>query len=365
MKISVEDRIWNALRTVEDPDLKKDLVTLGMIKDLQVEEKKISFVLELTTPACPLKELLRKRCEEAIRTELNEDVVINIRFSSRVRSAVGKDKSTLLPGVKHVIAISSGKGGVGKSTLAANLALALAQEGAKVGLVDADIFGPSIPLMFNCEGERPEVIEVEGKHMLVPADCYGVGIISMGMLVSSEQAMVWRGPMASSALKQLVQDTKWGERDYLLVDLPPGTSDIPLTLAQTFPLSGVVVVSTPQQLALSDVRKGIAMFRKPEINVSLLGLIENMSYFSPPDMPDKRYYIFGKDGGKNLAAELSIPFLGEIPIYSSIQSSGDSGYPVGLKPGEASHIFLELARKLAQQLSIQTVNSTEPVSPQH
>lgn len=353
--------IIKALSTVEDPDLKRDLVSLNMIKDIKTDPKKVSFTVVLTTPACPLKEKIRKDCEDAVRLVVGTGVDIDIHITSSVTSQRGN--TPVLPGVKNIVAIASGKGGVGKSTVTSNLAVALAQAGAKVGLVDADIFGPSIPTMFNCEHEQPHVRQVNGKNIIIPLEQYGVKLLSIGFLTPPDSAVVWRGPMASSALKQFFGDAEWGELDYLLIDLPPGTSDIHLTLVQTVPVTGAVIVTTPQKVALADATKGLAMFRQPQINVPVLGIVENMAYFTPEELPDNRYYIFGKDGGKNLAEKFNVPLLGQIPLVQSIRESGDSGLPAVLKPGPTGEAFHQLARSLARQIAIRNANfaSTQKV----
>ncbi len=349
MKFTQED-ITRALSTVNDPDLKKDLVSLGMIKDIVVSDKKVSFSVVLTTPACPLKEKIKKDCIEAVEKVVGKEVDIDIFMTSSVTSL--RDNAPLLPGVKNIIAIASGKGGVGKSTVTTNLAVALAQAGAKVGLIDADIFGPSIPVMFNCEREQPEVKVVNGKNLILPLEQYGVKLISIGFLAPPESAVVWRGPMASSALKQFISDTIWGDLDYLLIDLPPGTSDIHLTLVQTVPVTGAIIVTTPQKVALADAMKGLAMFKQPSINVPVLGVIENMAYFTPEELPDNQYYIFGKDGGRTLAEKFDVPFLGQIPLVQSIRESGDSGLPAVMKGGVTALAFTDLAESLARQVAI-------------
>ncbi|HHP7242562.1 MAG TPA: Mrp/NBP35 family ATP-binding protein [Cyclobacteriaceae bacterium] len=345
-----EEKILNALRTVEDPDLKKDLVSLGMIKNLNVKDKHVSFTVELTTPACPLKEMIRSNCEEAIHSLVTNDLTLDIDMSSSVTTM--RDKAELLPKVKNIIAIASGKGGVGKSTVTANLAVALSKLGAKVGLIDADIFGPSMPTMFNCTHEQPSVIEQNGKKLIVPITQYGIKLISIGLLTPEDNAVVWRGPMASSALKQFIGDTDWGELDYLFIDLPPGTSDIHLTLVQTVPVTGAVIVSTPQKVALADAKKGLAMFKQPAINVPVLGIVENMAFFTPEELPDNKYYIFGQDGGKELAEKSGLPLLGEIPLVQSIRESGDKGYPSILKDDITAGYFIKLAESLARQVAI-------------
>ncbi len=351
-----KENLLRALSHVQDPDLKKDLVTLGMIQNIHVGEGRAAFDVVLTTPACPLKEVIRKDCEEAIAKHLG-DVKLTINMTSDVTTQ--RNEGPVLPGVKNIIAISSGKGGVGKSTISSNLAVALARTGAEVGLIDADIFGPSIPTMFNCEFEQPTVVQEDGKNKIVPLQQYGVKLLSIGFLTNSEDAVVWRGPMASSALKQFIGDAKWGNLDYLLIDLPPGTSDIHLTLVQSVPVTGALVVTTPQKVALADAQKGISMFRQKQINVPILGLIENMSWFTPEELPDNKYFIFGKDGGRNLAEKNGVELLGEIPIVQSIRESGDNGFPVVMKEGEVSTAFNTLAERVAQQVAIRNASLDE------
>jgi ATP-binding protein involved in chromosome partitioning len=349
--------ILKALSTVEDPDLKRDLVSLNMIKDVKVDPTKVSFTVVLTTPACPLKEKIRQDCENAVRIVVGSSVAIDINVTSSVTTL--RDNAPLLPGVKNIIAVASGKGGVGKSTVTTNLAVALAKAGAKVGLIDADIFGPSIPLMFNCEIEQPTVKQVNGRNIIMPIEQYGVKLLSIGFLTPPDSAVVWRGPMASSALKQFFSDAEWGELDYLFIDLPPGTSDIHLTMVQTVPVTGAVIVTTPQKVALADANKGLAMFRQPQINVPILGVVENMAYFTPEELPDNKYYIFGKDGGKNLSEKYNVPLLGQIPLVQGIRESGDSGLPAVLKEGPTATAFQVLAETLARQIAIRNANFTQ------
>lgn len=346
--------ILKALSTVNDPDLKRDLVTLNMITDVEVSEGSVSFTVVLTTPACPLKEKIKGDCIEAVVAVVGKDVALNIKMTSSVTST--RDNTPLLPGVKNIIAIASGKGGVGKSTVTTNLAVALAQSGAKVGLIDADIYGPSIPVMFNCEHEQPEVKVVNGKNIIVPLIQYGVKLLSIGFLTPPDSAVVWRGPMASSALKQFIGEADWGDLDYLLIDLPPGTSDIHLTLVQTVPVTGAVIITTPQKVALADAMKGMSMFRQPQINVPIFGVVENMAYFTPEELPNNKYYIFGKDGGKNLSDKYSVPLLGQIPLVQSIRESGDSGLPAVMKEGITASAFKDLAEALARQIAIRNAN---------
>lgn len=353
--------ILKALSTVQDPDLKRDLVTLGMIKDIKVASDRVGFTVVLTTPACPLKEKIRTDCEEAVRRVIGPQIALDINMTSSVTSL--RDNAQLLPGVKNIIAIASGKGGVGKSTVTSNLAVALAKSGAKVGLIDADIYGPSIPTMFNCEYEQPMVRQINGKNTIIPIEQYGVKLISIGFLAPPDSAVVWRGPMASSALKQFFTDTEWGDLDYLLIDLPPGTSDIHLTLVQTVPVTGAVIVTTPQKVALADANKGLSMFKQPQINVPVLGVVENMAYFTPDELPNNKYYIFGKDGGKNLSEKHNVPLLGQIPLVQGIRESGDSGLPAVLKEGITANAFMELAETLARHVAIRNANltKTQPV----
>jgi ATP-binding protein involved in chromosome partitioning len=356
MSFSQSD-ILKALSTVEDPDLKRDLVSLNMIKDVKVTSDRVSFTVVLTTPACPLKEKIRKDCEDAVKKVTGDAVALDITMTSSVTSL--RDNAALLTGVKNIIAIASGKGGVGKSTVTSNLAVSLAKAGAKVGLIDADIYGPSIPTMFNCEFEQPGIKQVNGKNIIIPIEQYGVKLISIGFLAPPDSAVVWRGPMASSALKQFFNDADWGELDYLLIDLPPGTSDIHLTLVQTVPVTGAVIVTTPQKVALADANKGLAMFKQAAINVPVLGVVENMAYFTPDELPNNKYYIFGKDGGKNLAEKHNVPFLGQIPLVQGIRESGDSGLPAALKEGPTAESFKVLAETVARQIAIRNANFTE------
>jgi ATP-binding protein involved in chromosome partitioning len=356
-----KESIVKALSTVDDPDLKKDLVTLNMVRNIEIEGNVIRFLLVLTTPACPLKEFIKNSCIEAIHNLVSKDVQIFIEVTSEVTST--RSTLPLLPNVKNVIAVASGKGGVGKSTVTANLAVALAKSGAKVGVIDADISGPSIPTMFNCEFEHPKVEQKDGKNYIIPIEQYGVKLVSIGFLSQPGEAVVWRGPMAGSALKQFISDSAWGDLDYLLIDLPPGTSDIHLTLVQTIPVTGAIIVTTPQKVAVADAIKGLAMFRQPTINVPVLGVVENMAYFTPEELPDNKYFIFGQDGGRRLAERFDVPFLGQIPLVQGIRESGDSGYPIVMKEGVTAKAFSELAESVARQIAIRNANieKTKPV----
>lgn len=360
------DQVLAALSTVPEPDLKKDLVTLNMIKDVKVEGINIYFTVILTTPACPLKEVIRNSCIAAIHRDVDAQAIVTIEMIADVTS-IRLGNTPLLPGVRNIIAIASGKGGVGKSTVTCNLALALAQSGAKVGIIDADISGPSIPIMFDVVDERPQVEIVDGKNIIIPIMQYGIKLLSIGFLAPSDSAIVWRGPMASSALKQFIGDASWGELDYLLFDLPPGTSDIHLTLVQSLPVTGAVIVTTPQKVALADATKGLAMFTQPQINVPILGVVENMSYFTPEELPNNKYYLFGKNGGKELAEKYNVPFLGEIPLVQSIREAGDSGRPAVMNHGLVGEAFTIMAEKLAQQIAVRnaSINATERVEIKH
>lgn len=343
--------ILDALSTVRYPGTGKNIVEAGMVDDnIRIDGNKVSFSLIFEKPTDPFMKSVVKAAETAILTYVGEDVEIagNISVTTvqQARPEVGK----LLPQVKNIIAISSGKGGVGKSTVAANLAVALARLGYKVGLLDADIFGPSMPKMFQVEDARPYAEMIDGRELIVPIEKYGVKLLSIGFFVNPDQATLWRGGMASNALKQLIGDAAWGDLDYFLIDLPPGTSDIHLTVVQTLAVTGAVVVSTPQQVALADARKGINMFTNEKVNVPILGLVENMAWFTPAELPQNRYYIFGKEGAKKLAAEMKVPLIGQIPIVQSICEGGDDGKPVALNEDTVTgQAFIQLAEELVRQ----------------
>lgn len=351
-----KEKVLDALRNVQEPDLGKDLVTLDMVKDIEIDGNKVSFTVVLTTPACPMKDMIGNACVHAVKLLVNKEAEVKVNFTSNT-STKRVDSSAILPQVKNIIAVVSGKGGVGKSTVSANLALALAQGGAKVGLMDADIYGPSVPIMFGVRGERPMMMEVEGKGMIAPLEKYGIKLLSIGLLVDEKNAVVWRGPMASSAIRQFVTEVYWGDLDYLVVDMPPGTGDIHLTLMQTVPVTGVVIVTTPQDVALADAKKGIAMFGQAQISVPIIGLVENMSYFTPEELPDNKYYIFGKDGGKRLADEYDIPFLGQIPLVQSIREGGDKGIPIMLSDDRITRkAFEDFAGLAARSIAMRNAN---------
>ncbi len=349
-----QQQILSALSNVQEPDLGKDLVTLNMVKDIVIEGNMVSFTVVLTTPACPMKDMMRNACENAIKLLVNKEAIVKVNFTSNT-STNRKDGGQVLPKVKNVIAVMSGKGGVGKSTTAANLALALAQGNAKVGLMDADIYGPSVPIMFGVRGERPMMMDMgeNEKAKIVPIEKYGIKLMSIGLLVDDKSAVVWRGPMASSAIRQFVTDVYWGELDYLVIDMPPGTGDIHLTVLQTIPVTGAVIVTTPQDVALADAKKGIAMFGQAQLKVPIIGLIENMSYFTPAELPNNKYYIFGKNGGKKLAEEFDIPLLGQIPLVQSIREGGDTGVPIMMSNDEITKdAFVSFAAQTVRSISM-------------
>jgi ATP-binding protein involved in chromosome partitioning len=351
-----EADILKALSNVQEPDLGKDLVTLNMVKDIAISDNDVSFTIVLTTPACPMKDMMRMASENAVKLLVNKEAKVTVNFTANT-STNRKDNQQVLAGVKNIIAVVSGKGGVGKSTVAANLALALAEGGAAVGLMDADIYGPSVPIMFGVRGERPMMKEANGKGVIVPLEKYGIKLMSIGLLVDEKNAVVWRGPMASSAIRQFVTDVDWGNLDYLVIDMPPGTGDIHLTLMQTVPVTGVVIVTTPQNVALADAKKGIAMFGQAQINVPIIGLVENMAYFIPAELPDNRYYIFGKEGGKRLADEYDLPFLGQIPLVQSIREGGDAGVPAMVGEDAISlQAFRQFASTAVRNIAIRNAN---------
>lgn len=367
-----KQQVRTALTHVMHPEMEKDLVSLDMIEDLIVQDSFITFTIDLPEKNSKLETHLKEKCEEAIRKYVDKEAVLDIntavniskfrdkgneeafpgqghRQKKKQQKEKKEEEQELLSGVKNVIAVASGKGGVGKSTVAVNLACGLARTGAKVGLLDTDIYGPSIPTMMNTH-ERPNITT---QKKLVPLKKYGIRFLSMGLLVDPDQAMIWRGPMVTSAVKQFMEEVEWGELDYLVLDLPPGTGDIQLTLVQTVPLTGAVIVSTPQTVALDDARKGVAMFKK--VNVPVLGMVENMAYFVPEDMPDKKYHIFGKHGARDLAERIGANFLGEIPLEQAVRESGDAGKPIVLEEGlksKSAQAFVELSNNVIQQLAI-------------
>lgn len=348
--------ILDALRTVRYPGNGKNIVELDMVADdIRIDGNRVSFSLVFAKPTDPFMRSLVKSAEAAIHTRISPEVEVTV---NTVTPQAPAKKAPLLPGVKNIVGVSSGKGGVGKSTIAANLAVALAREGYRVGLVDADIFGPSVPKMFGLEDTELYMHEVNGRQLIIPAERYGVKVLSIGFLVDKDAPVLWRGSMASNALRQLIEEADWGELDYFLIDMPPGTSDIHLTLVQTLAMTGVVVVTTPQEVALADARKGIAMFQSDKVNVPVLGLVENMAWFTPEKHPEERYYIFGRDGGVRLAEKLHIKLLAQIPIVGSICDNADGGTPAALSDSISGHAFIHLAHEVIE--AVDERNSTLP-----
>ena len=342
--------IKEALGTVRYPGTGKDILAMDMLEDdIRIDGNSVSFSLIFEKPTDPFMKSILKSAETAIQLKAGGDVKVEIKV--KTRQAPRPADPELLPGVKNIIAVASGKGGVGKSTVAANLAVALAGIGYKVGLLDADIFGPSMPKMFKVEDARPVAETIDGRDLIVPVEQYGIKLLSIGFFVDPEQAVLWRGAMASNALKQLIADANWGDLDYFVIDMPPGTSDIHLTLVQTLGITGAVVVSTPQEVALADARKGIDMFKNEKVNVPVLGLVENMAWFTPAELPQNKYYLFGKGGCARLAVDMHVPLLGQIPIVQSICEGGDNGVPVALEPDT---IVGQAFRELAQAVAIAT-----------
>lgn len=352
-----KEGITNSLRRVNDPDLHKDLVTLNMVDNIKIEGSSVSVDIVLTTPACPLKDKIQNDSINAIKTDFPQISDLKVNMTSKVISSNFHGRSTIIPNVKNTIAVASGKGGVGKSTVAVNLAVALAKEGASVGLIDADIYGPSIPLMLGIK-ERPKVYQDKDSMKLIPISNYGVKLMSIGFLVEDNTPVIWRGPMASGAIKQFLSDVEWGELDYLIFDMPPGTGDIQLTLCQTIPLTGALIVTTPQVVSITDARKALKMFNR--VNVPVLGVVENMSYFVAPDSGIK-YDIFGTGGGEKLSKDEGVPFLGGIPLNTAVREGGDKGVPIvyDIPDSENARIITEIARNLAQQISIKNMNEKD------
>ena len=341
--------IMDALATVRYPGTGRNVVEMKMVEDdLRISGMHVSFTLIFDKPTDPFLKSLVKACEAAIHAYVSKEVTVEIK--TKTLQAPRPELPDLLPGVRNIIAVSSGKGGVGKSTVAANLAVALARLGHRVGLLDCDIFGPSVPKMFGIEDARPYSERIDGRDLIMPVEQYGVKVLSIGFFVSPEQATLWRGGMASNALKQLIGDANWGDLDYFILDTPPGTSDIHLTLVQTLPITGAVIVSTPQQVALADARKGINMYQNDKVGVPILGLVENMAWFTPAQHPEERYFLFGREGVKKLAEEMQVPLLGQIPVVEDICERGDEGTPAALQPetpqGQA---FLQLAARVVTQ----------------
>jgi len=345
------DKVIEALGNVIEPDLKKDIVSQNLIDNLQIEGQQISLTVSVVNPALHARRRMQEAISFALKRMFGDDIEVETTIEglpAEAKKSKGQDRK-ILPGVKHIVAVASGKGGVGKSTVVSNLVGGLAKAGYKVGVIDADIYGPSIPTMFDVVGERPTSIQVDGQQMMGPVVSYGIPIMSIGFFTEQDDAVVWRGPMASKALTQMVKDTHWGELDYLIVDLPPGTGDIHLSLVQEVPLDGAIIVSTPQEVALADARRGVHMFELDNIKVPVLGLIENMAWFTPAELPDNKYYIFGRDGVKNLAKGMNQEFMGQIPLVQSLREAGDIGRPAVMQENTViSKAFDELVRKFVE-----------------
>lgn len=349
MEITRED-VLKVLGNVHEPDLKKDLVSLNLVENIQIDGKHLKLEIFVSNPALHARKRLQELVEFNLKSKLGDDLTFETIVKG-IPAEAQQARRKILPEVKHIIAIASGKGGVGKSTITANIAGGLAKAGYKVGIVDADIYGPSMPTMFDVLNERPSMIDVDGKPMINPVMSYGIKILSIGFFTEQDNAVVWRGPMASKAMTQLFTDAHWGELDYLLIDLPPGTGDIHLSLVQTVPLDGAVIVSTPQEVALADARKGVNMFKLENINVPIVGIVENMAWFTPAELPDNKYYLFGRDGAKNLAEGMGEYFLGHVPLVQSVRESGDVGRPAVFQENTPSALaFEELVRKFVAQV---------------
>ena len=353
-----KDQVLKALSTITLPGEGADLVSAGAIKNVLIFGVEIVLEIEITNPTLQYKKKVEVQCLKTLHQQVYEkaDVKVNITVNAPDQK-VSRIRGNEIPGVKNIIAIASGKGGVGKSTITANLAVALADKGFKVGLVDADIYGPSMPIMFDVVNAKPKGREVDGKKKILPVESYGVKLLSIGFFANTDQAVVWRGAMASKALNQMLWDTLWGELDYLLIDLPPGTGDIHLSLVQSIPVTAAVVVSTPQNIALADARKGVAMFQMDSIGVPVLGIVENMSFFSPAELPENKYYIFGENGAQQLADQLRLPLLAEIPLVQSVRESADVGRPAVMQGSTPAAIaFVELATNIVEELAKRNKN---------
>lgn len=354
MKIIPVNDIRKVLESVIHPESRKNIVELGLVREIESDSDGISVTIESSRPNDPLISSLRSVVVKALKDAFGPDTIVKeVKVPPKAAAKAEERKPDIIPdGVRNIVAVASGKGGVGKSTIAVNLSIALAMKGYKTGLLDADIFGPSIPLMFDAADFKPEVIKEGDATLVIPLERYGVKVLSTGFFVDPDDAVVWRGPMASNFLKQMLTMAKWGELDFLIIDLPPGTSDIHLSLVQEVAVTGAIIVSTPQEVALADAVKGIAMFRNEKINVPVLGLVENMSWFTPEELPDKKYYIFGREGCKSLSEKTGIPLLGQIPIVQGIRESGDSGHPAVLDNNPVAEAFRELAAKVAEQVAV-------------
>ena len=356
-----KEKVLDTLKLVKHPETGKSIVELGMVEDFELSENKISFSLVTKSSKDPFAKSLIKACDRTIKFYINEGIEVEVNTKvKQFEAAEFKAPARPFAGVKNIIGVASGKGGVGKSTVAANLAISLAKTGAKVGLLDADIWGPSVPMMFDLVNAKPVATQNAGKTWIEPIEKYGIKLLSVGFFVDASKALIWRGSMATSALSQFINEGNWGELDYIVLDMPPGTGDIHLTLVQTVGITGVVIVSTPQEVALADARKGVAMFQQKDINVPVLGLVENMAYFTPTELPDNKYYIFGKEGTKKLAEQLNVPLLAQIPLVQGIMEAGDKGHPIAL---DADDPMGQAFRKLADNVIKQTEIRNKEMEP--
>jgi ATP-binding protein involved in chromosome partitioning len=361
MKLEKKD-ILKALELITVPGEGQNMVESGAVKNIQIFGDEVELDIVISNPSLQARKKTEVEILKIIHKEVYEKakIKINIKVDAPLKPKTNEIKGKPIPGIQNIIAVASGKGGVGKSTVTANLAVTLAKMGFKVGLLDADIYGPSMPIMFDVTQEKPLAVNVDGKSRMKPVESYGVKLLSIGFFTQRDQAVIWRGPMASKALNQMIFDAHWGEIDFMLLDLPPGTGDIHLSIMQAMPVTGAVVVSTPQEVALADARKGVAMFQQDSINVPVLGIVENMAYFTPEELPENKYYIFGKEGAKNLAQDLKVPFLGEIPLVQSIREAGDVGRPAALQDGSAVQLaFEEITKNVVQE----TVNRNTNIPP--
>lgn len=347
-----EQEVMSALKYVVEPDLKDDIVTLGLVSDVKISDQSVSFTVQVSNPAMHSRKRMEEACEHHIHQKLSKDLKVDVKIEALPKNNErAPEQRKVLKGVKKVVAIASGKGGVGKSTVTANLAVGLAQTGLKVGVIDADIYGPSMPIMFNVQDEKPRVETIDGQSKMVPVEAHGVKLLSIGFFADLNQAVVWRGPMATRALVQMVNDVHWGELDILLIDLPPGTGDIHLSLVQDAPLDGAVIVTTPQMVSVADAKKGMAMFQLDQINVPIIGIIENMAYFTPAELPNNQYFIFGKGGAQHLVEMAKAPLLGQIPIVQSICESGDAGRPAIMQQDTPQSLIMkEIVQSFVQEL---------------
>jgi ATP-binding protein involved in chromosome partitioning len=348
----VKENVLDVLAVVMEPELKKDIVSANLVEDLKIENNSVSLKVLVSNPALHARRRMLEAVEFNLKNKFGKDLEITCEVAAMPAKEIeSANQRKILPEVKHIVAIASGKGGVGKSTITANLAGGLAKAGFKVGIVDADIYGPSMPTMFDVVEDRPTMLDIDGSPKINPVMSHGIKILSIGFFTDQDNAVVWRGPMASKALTQMFTDAHWGELDYLLIDLPPGTGDIHLSLVQTVPLDGAIIVSTPQEVALADARRGVNMFKLDTIKVPVLGIIENMAWFTPAELPDNKYYIFGRDGAKNLAAGMDVPFLGQIPLVQGVREAGDVGRPAVFQENTPiSEAFDELVRKFVERV---------------